>query len=158
MKKRGLAVIYDPHNLYEFIWYYCNKGKSKKWDALCLPNAQKGEYMHTYCEKSEVFETVIRKNTGYEGSSSKEKINMFLSMFGYFVTGRRKSYCKKLINQFVNIDEYDEIVIIADVGIVSGACCALGKSEVHSGNFILEIANTPEKMMIGEKQKNGQYR
>ena len=32
------------------------------------------------------------------------------------------------------------------------------KSEVHSSNFILEIANTAEKMMIGEKQKNGQYR
>ena len=50
-EKKGLAVIYDPHNLYQFIWYYCNAGRDMVWDALCLPNDKKGEYMHTYCEK-----------------------------------------------------------------------------------------------------------
>ena len=54
-KMKGLAIIYDPHNLYQFLWYYCNKGKIKEWDALCLPNGYKGEYMHTFVRNREFF-------------------------------------------------------------------------------------------------------
>ncbi len=125
--KKGLAVIYDPHNLYQFIWYYCNKGKEAEWDALCLPNAQKGEYMHTYCEKTGVFNNVFRDNTGYETASAVKKASVFLSMVFHFIIGRRKAFCRKLLNRFVPLDDYDEIVVIAGVGIISGACIALGK-------------------------------
>ena len=52
---KGLAVIYDPHNLYQFVWYYCNHGKQKKWDALSLPNGGRGEYMHSFCEDTGIF-------------------------------------------------------------------------------------------------------
>ena len=129
MGSKGLVVIYDPHNLYEFVWYYCNEGKSKKWDALCLPNAQKGEYMHSYCEASGIFDRIIRNDTGYESISSGKKLSMLASMFVSWVFGQRKAYCHRLLNRFVRLDEYDEIVIIADVGIVSGACCALSEEK-----------------------------
>lgn len=125
---KGLAIIYDPHNLYQFIWYYCSTEceKDKKWDALCLPNGYKGEYMHEYCERAGIFEEIYRNNTDFSKLEIMKKLRMVISMFFYFLMEKRKSYCKKLLNRFVDIDTYDEIVIIADVGIVSGACCALG--------------------------------
>lgn len=129
MTKRGLAVIYDPHNLYQFVWYYCNKGKEKEWDALCLPNGYKGEYMHTYCEVAGIFQQIYKGDTDFSILPMWRKLKIFAGMFLYFVTGRRTEYCKKLINQYVNEANYDEFVVIADVGIISGACVALGKEK-----------------------------
>lgn len=128
MGKKGLAIIYDPHNLYQFIWYYCSKdcNINKKWDALCLPNGYKGEYMHEYCGRAKIFSTIFQNKTEYLNFSIIKKMTMFFMMFLYFIIGKRKIYCKKLLNKFVNIDDYNEIVIIASVGIVSGACCSLG--------------------------------
>lgn len=129
MENKGLVVVYDPHNLYQFIWYYCNKGKDKKWDALCLPNGYKGEYMHTYCERAEIFEHIYRDVTDFSALSVANKFKMMTKMIWYFVTGRRKVYCRRILNRYVNLDEYDELVVIADVGIISGACVALGKEK-----------------------------
>lgn len=127
MKKRGLAIIYKPHNLYQFVWYYCNKGKEKEWDALCLPNGYKGEYMHTYCEKAGIFQHIYQNDTDFSILPNRKKLISFAGMFLYYIMGRRTAYCKKLINQYVNVDDYDSFVVIADVGVVSGACVALGK-------------------------------
>ena len=129
MKKKGLAVIYDPHNLYQFVWYYCNKGKEKEWDALCLPNGYKGEYMHTYCEAAGIFQNIYRDDVDFLVLPLRKKMQIFLKMFIYFVAGRRISYCRKFINQYVREKDYDEIVVLCDYGVVSGACCALGKEK-----------------------------
>ena len=34
-----------------------------------------------------------------------------------------------MLNQYVDLSEYDEIVVIADVGIISGACVVLGEEK-----------------------------
>ena len=81
MKYKGLAVVYDPHNLYQFIWYYCNKGKEKEWDALCLPNGFKGEYMHTYCERAEIFQYIYKDDKDYSNIPIGEKIKNFNVVF-----------------------------------------------------------------------------
>ena len=127
MLKKGLAVIYDPHNLYQFVWYYCNKGKQKKWDALCLPNGYKGEYMHSFCEDANIFEKIYKDDTDFSALPSVKKFKLFLQMVLYFVIGRRASLCRKILKKYVDLCDYNELVVIADVGIVSGACVALGK-------------------------------
>ncbi len=127
--KKGLAIIYDPHNLYQFIWYFCNKGNHKVWDALCLPNGPNGEYMHTYCEQAGIFSNIYMDSTDFSILPAAKKYKMMSKMFTAFVVGRKKSYCRKLINKYVTYDEYDEIVVLADVGIISGACVALGQEK-----------------------------
>ena len=129
MKKKGLVVIHDPHNLYQFIWYYCNKGKNKEWDALCLPNGYKGEYMHPYCETAGIFSTVFHYDTDFSTMKTAEKLKHLLSMTGHLLIGRRKAYCRKLLNQYVALDDYDELVVVASVGVVTGACVALGQEK-----------------------------
>jgi hypothetical protein len=57
-KKKGLAVIYDPHNVYQFLWYYCTYGKDIEWYALCLPNSYKGEYLSNECKKMNIFKEI----------------------------------------------------------------------------------------------------
>lgn len=127
--RKGLAVIYDPHNLYQFIWYYCNKGKDVVWDALCLPNGYKGEYMHSYCEESGIFAHIYKDDTDFSKLSAVKKAITMLKMTGYFLIGKRKSFCRKLLNKYVHLQDYEEIVVIADVGMVSGACVALGEEK-----------------------------
>ena len=130
MIKKGLAIIYDPHNLYQFIWYYCNNDNNKKeWDALCLPNGYKSEYMHPFCEKANIFKEIYKDNTSFWTCSLTKKIKLFLQMIIFFVIGKRTLLCRKILSQYVDLDEYDEFVVLADVGLVSGACIALGKEK-----------------------------
>ena len=152
---KGLAIIYDPHNLYQFLWYYCNKGKIKEWDALCLPNGYKGEYMHTFCEESGVFSKIYKYDTDFSNMSGMKKIKVILSMFGHFIIGKHKEFCKKLMNSYVVLNDYDEIVVIADVGVVSGACVALGEEKeiVILEDGINDYSNRP-RWISKEKMKS----
>ncbi len=125
IKQKGLVIVYDPHNLYQFLWYYCNAGKTMSWDALCLPNDKKGEYMHPYCERTSVFSNVYYYDDTFKSISAIKKFITFIQMLGYYVCGQKRRYCHKLINRYVNWNEYDQVVILTCVGLVSGACAAL---------------------------------
>ena len=127
MERKGLAVIYDPHNLFQFVWYFCNQNSGKRWDALCLPNGQMGEYMGESCEKASIFEQIYRYNISYENMKPIKKICIFLNMFLYAIIKKQETMCYKIIEKYVNPDLYDEIVILTDSGIVSGACMGLAE-------------------------------
>ena len=86
---KGLAVIYDPHNLYQFVWYYCNHGKQKKWDALSLPNGGRGEYMHSFCEDTGIFEHVYRSDNDFSVMEAKKKCVIVAQMFVNCIFGKQ---------------------------------------------------------------------
>lgn len=127
--KKGIAVIYDPHNLHQFLWFYATYGQEYEWTALCLPNGYKGEYMSQYCRKSGVFAKIISDSEGYLNASWKKKAKEFLLMFYYAMRRKQNIYCRRLINQYVDIDEYDIAVVLTDVGIISGAFIGLGREK-----------------------------
>ena len=125
-KRKGIALIYDPHNLYQFLWYYCTYGDEYEWTALCLPNGAKGEYMSVYCEKSGIFDEIIRDKDGaFLTMSLRQRLVVFGQMFWYAIRGMQKKYCKRLVGKYINDEEYDIAVVLTDVGIVSGAFIAL---------------------------------
>ena len=76
-KKKGVVLVYNPHNLHQFLWYYCTYGKEYSWTAISLPNGYKGEYMSSYCEKSGIFEKVIKSSLNFQTMSAKEKLPFF---------------------------------------------------------------------------------
>lgn len=126
--KKGLVVIYDPHSLQQFLWYYCTHAYDVKWDALCLPNGYKGTYMDDYCKKADIFNKVITSNVDYMNMPLVSKFFIFLQMVWYFITFRREKLCKKILNDYVdNIDEYEELACICESGFVSGLFALLGK-------------------------------
>ena len=126
---KGLAIIYDPHNLYQFLWYYCTYGQNKKWDALCLPNGFKGQYMDAYCKKCGIFENIYSDDKDFLAVPLSQQLKIFLQMFGYAIIGQQKSFCRKFLNNYVNIDEYDEINVMTDVGLVSGLAVGLSSQK-----------------------------
>ncbi len=128
--KKGLALIYNPHNLLEFIWYSCTYSKDTEWDALCLPSGHMGEYMSEYCEKSGMFKKIYASDKNYSQAGMKEQLGEFASMFSHALTGRRAGYCKKTLNRYVDdIDRYDELVVLNDIGLVGGLMIALGREK-----------------------------
>lgn len=129
MKKKGLVVVYDPHNLYQFLWYYSSYGLDKEWTALCLPNGNKGEYMSSFCQKSGVFEIVISSKDSFLEKSMLKKLGVFLKMFFSYIVGKRTQLCKRLICNYVDIEDYSTLCVMTDVGIVSGMVVALGKEK-----------------------------
>lgn len=129
MKTKGIALIYDPHNLYEFEWYYATYGNNIAWTALCLPNGGRGEYMSNYCRKSGIFEEIISGSKIFLEMEWKEKLKTFIQMFFYAIIGQQTKYCKKIIRQYINCDEYEIAVVLTDSGIVSGAFIGLGREK-----------------------------
>ncbi len=126
---KGLAIIYDPHNLYQFLWYYCTYGLDKKWDALCLPNGFKGQYMDSYCEKSGIFENTFSDDKDFLAVSLGQQLKVFLQMFGYAIIGQQKRFCTKFLENYVSLDDYDELVVMTDVGLVTGLAIGLGSQK-----------------------------
>ncbi len=124
-RKKGIAVIYDPHNLYQFIWYYCTYGKEYDWTAVCLPNGYKGEYMSEFCKRSEIFEEIISDSQGYLTMSIGKKLKVFAEMFWYAIRGKQADFCKKMVSKYTKFEDYDIAVVLTDVGIVSGAFIGL---------------------------------
>lgn len=128
-EKKGLAIIYDPHHLQQFIWYYTSHAECEQWDALCLPNGYKGTYMDTYCRRINFFKKIYSDETEYLALSLFQKGQLLINMIWHYVTRHKMIFCKKILNQFVeNIDEYDEIVAGTDTGFVSGLIALLGEN------------------------------
>lgn len=126
-EKRGLVIVYDPHSLQQFVWYYCTYGQDIKWDALCLPNGYKGSYMDTYCVRTGVFENVFKGETDYLEMPFINKVALFLKMFGYYVIGKRKKCATEILESYVtDFGQYDECVAICETGFISGLLTMFG--------------------------------
>lgn len=117
---KSLVLIYDPHNLLQFVWYYCTYSEKTKWDALCMPNGHKKEYMSKYCKKSGIFENVYSSQDCFLQSDLCTQFNIFLKMFGSALLRKQKSLAYSLLKQYVDIDEYSKIVVLTDHGLVAG--------------------------------------
>ncbi len=129
MSEKGLLVIYSPQHLIQFIWYYCTCGQNKKWDALCLPNGFSAQNIKQYCENTGIFETVFFDKTYYLQASLKQRAATFAKMLGASCTGRKVQYIKKFLRGYINPDDYDEINVLSDFGIISGAFTALSDTK-----------------------------
>ena len=127
--KKGLAVFYDPHNVYQFLWYYCTDGTEIEWDALCLPNSFQGDQVSEWIEKLGIFIRVIRHDELYEGWSLGKQLARFTEMTSYAVIGKQKKYAEKTIRDIVGDQEYDTYVILTDLGLISGLFLLYGKDK-----------------------------
>lgn len=135
-KKQGLIVVYDPHNLLEFLWYYATHGKEYEWTALCLPNGYKGEYMGDYCERCGIFKRIIRKKEEFLSASAGRKAVIFLDMLANAVVGRQEALIRRFLKDYdVDVDAFDRLVVMTDVGLISGMVVSLGK---HKDVVIME--------------------
>jgi hypothetical protein len=118
--KKGLAVIYDPHNVYQFLWYYCTYGKDIEWSALCLPNSYKGEYLSEPCEKLGIFKNIFRDTQQFDSMPLMKRLIIFIKMFLFALIGKQKFFSKKFIRNFIGDYDFDTAIVLTDVGLVSG--------------------------------------
>ena len=127
--KKGLAIIYDPHNVYQFLWYYCTYGKDIEWYALCLPNSYKGEYLSQECKKLDIFNQIFTDSIPFDTLPLGKKFSLFLKLFFYALIGKQKKIAGKIISSYIKDLEFDTAVILTDVGFISGLFCLFGKEK-----------------------------
>ncbi len=130
MKQRGLVIIYDPHALMQFLQFYCMGDYDADWDALCLPKENGKEEMHSYCEWAGVFKNLYRGQVEYLNLSIISKLKLFIPMLWYGITGRRKKYCIRILNQYVeDINDYGIFAANTENGFISGMLASLSKEK-----------------------------
>lgn len=128
--KRGLFVCYDPHALMQFLQFYCMNDFPAEWDVLCLPVEDGQEYMHSFCEKAEIFKNIFIGNVEYKNLSFFKKLGLFLYMFFFAIIGLRKRCCKNIMDKYVkNINQYDILCSNTDTGFISGILASFGKEK-----------------------------
>lgn len=130
MKVRGLAVIYDPHALMQFLQFYCMGDYEAEWDALCLPKEDGKEEMYSYCKQTGIFKKIYKGESEYKNLSIAQKLKLFIPMVLFYIMGQRKKYCKKTLNQYVeNINRYEILVANTEMGFISGMLASFGKEK-----------------------------
>ena len=139
--KKGIAVIYDPHNIYQFLWYYCTYGKDIEWNALCLPNLYKEEKLSNYCQKLGIFKNIYRDTHPFATMSLVNRFFLFLKMILFAILGLQKSFSKKFIKKYIDNSDFDIAVVLTDVGFISG----------------LFLTQAPEKEIIILEDGMGDY-
>ena len=128
--KKGLVIVWDPHSLMQFFQFYCMRDFAAEWDALCFPLENKKEIMHEYCERSGVFHNIYRSSIQYQNLSICKKIGLFLQMLIYALMGKRKEYCKKTFNKYVeDINKYDIFAANCENGFISGMIASFGEDK-----------------------------
>ena len=128
-KKTGLAIIYDPHNVHQFLWWYCTYGKDMEWYALCLPNSYKGEYLSSSCEQLGIFTKVFKDTLPFDAMPIIKRLRLFCKMFLYALFGQQKKFCKRFIGSYIDNLDFDTAVILTDVGFISGMFCQFAKEK-----------------------------
>ncbi|MBQ4312727.1 MAG: hypothetical protein IJC18_00830, partial [Clostridia bacterium] len=75
------------------------------------------------------FSRIIECPYNYQTYSLADKIKLFLPRLGNFLIGRRKVYCRELIDSLTGGERYDIHVVPSDYGIYSGAVIANAKTD-----------------------------
>lgn len=129
MRQKAIVILYSPREILEFLWYYCTYGKEYEWTAICAPYGDMAETQIDTCNSLGIFEEVIYDERNFMEMNMSKKIILFLKMTFYYITGRRKKMCRKIIEGCIGNRNYQLAVIPCDVGILPGAFLAEGKSK-----------------------------
>ena len=88
-----------------------------------------GEYLSGTCDKIGIFKKVHRDTQVFDSMPLKNKLVLFIKMMLYALVGQQKIFAKKFLSRYVNTEEYDEFVVLTDVGFVSGLFLTFAKDK-----------------------------
>lgn len=81
-----------------------------------------GNTIQEECRKTEIFENIIIDKVRYDTQSTVQKAKMFLGMSAWWLVGKQKKLCDRLISRLVTVSDYELIVIAGgEGGILNGA-------------------------------------
>ena len=126
-KRRGLAIIYDPNSLRQFIWYKFNVENDTEWDALCFPYGANNIRMEIYCKKADIFKKIYVGEEDYFNMSLVPKMKLFLLLLFFYLIGSQNRIIKRVLNEYVgDVERYDVYVANSDTGLISGMVANFG--------------------------------
>ncbi len=122
-KKKALAVVTGPYTLMQVFWvilFYTNY----EWSVVLHRYGESKEQLLSlkeHCVRSGCFQDVyIMENTPlFLGTWGR--IVEFIKMFFYFLTQKRKKYCKRLIESCIGKLDYDLLCVPTSYSVFSGA-------------------------------------
>lgn len=129
MKKKAVAVLYSPKNLYDFIRYYVMCGNDYEWTALCGFIEETNQNIIDQCKKLDIFKNIVLIEENYVVMGMKRKMIEFMKMLFAFIIGKQKEQCEKMIERELGNCDYELAVVSSDVGILNGAFIFTGKEK-----------------------------
>lgn len=122
-RKKALAVVAGPYRLLQVLWLTL-KYKEYDWSVVLLrygENLSVVENLKKACLDSGVFQNVYTAITVGRYSTSIQKIRETLKMFFYYLIGKRKTYCLKLITNYISNFDYQLLCVAGSYSFFEGA-------------------------------------
>lgn len=130
--KKAVVVFYGIKNLYDFIWYYVRYGQDYEWYAICgMADCGNGKYINISdkCKKIGIFKKVIIEEELFANLPLTKKIIKFIEMFLWFIVGKRKRYCEKIVKKSIGDYDYDLAVVCSEYSILNGSLISSGETK-----------------------------
>lgn len=121
--KETVVLITGIYQLLQAIWYIQSHPDSN-YTAL-IKKADLGQSVKDRlvecCKRSRLFkETIVAQGTNMDSSAVK-KAKLFLSMFGYFIVGKRSKLTQRIIEENIGARRFDKAIVDSDYSIIGGA-------------------------------------
>ncbi|PHU34437.1 hypothetical protein [Pseudobutyrivibrio ruminis] len=119
--KKGLVCIHTAKSYADFIWYYCTYGHDYEWDIVLEPTISNEEQARLY-RKSELFNKIIP----YDTSIWDHKYLLLIRCIWSYITGRRRKFARKVIDDVVgDYNQYERVIIYNDYQFLEAAIIML---------------------------------
>ncbi len=122
-RKKALAVVAGPYRLLQVLWLTL-KYKEYDWSVVLLrygENLSVVENLKKACIESGVFQNVYTAITVGRYSTSIQKIRETLRMCFYYIIGKKKEYCLKLITSYIPDFNYQLLCVASSLSFFEGA-------------------------------------
>ncbi len=121
--KRTLVMITGPYQLLQALWYYSVHPEDEYVALLKLAdtNEQVKKNLTDQCGASGIFKDIVVLKGVSIDSSLFNKAGLFLKMFLFYITGRRKALTEKIIKSEIGDMQYDSVLVDSENSILGGA-------------------------------------
>lgn len=137
IKLRALGEITNPYRLLQLIWITLEY-PDYEWDVVIRYMDGNPDTVHQladYCKKSGCFKNVVEINASGINGKITTKIKLFLKLFIYLITFRKKQFFKKTIVDAAGSDEYQIYCAESSLSFLGSAMMNMAKDKTV---FVLE--------------------
>lgn len=128
-EKKALAIVAGPYRLLQTLWF-TELYKDYEWSVVLLRYGEDLEIlkkMEKDCKRSGRFKKIYTVVTVSRFSSFFEKIKEITEMIFFYFIGRKKYFCKCLIEKNIGSFDYDLLCLASSYSIFEGAILNFAK-------------------------------
>lgn len=122
-KKKAVVVVSGSYVLMQAFWIALAY-PDYEWTVVLIKSSDSNDGLYVnkkLCENSGVFKNVILVESSDKYANIFEKMCIFMKMFLYYFIGKKKTYCRKYVEDRIGTFDYDLLCVGSAASFLEGA-------------------------------------